>query len=144
MIVIMMIMTVIIVMFIKIILYSLKFSKAIYLYLPATEETVFKIFSFCHKQILHSFQIEGPINEMLFCPNLLFLKGISQDIFDLVLQIFLQVTKSSFTKNGEVTLAIFKCFCGDALFYSFFCWQPFYFLRFFNFYMLLPKQKWIH
>ena len=36
-------------MFIKIILYSLKFSKTIYLYLRVNEETVFKIFNFCHK-----------------------------------------------------------------------------------------------
>ena len=67
------------------------------------------------KLLLNLFQIDGPINEMPFWPTLLYFKGISKAIFDLVLYVFFEGTKSSFTYNGEVpfqelkTFATFRC-----------------------------------
>ena len=49
------------------------------------------------KSLLNLFQIYGPKNGMLFWAKLLFVKGVSKAKFDLVLYVFLKVTKSSFT-----------------------------------------------
>ena len=58
----------------------------------------------------NSFQIDGPINEMLFSPKLLFLKDISKVICDLVLYMFLDGTNSSFAYSNEVTFKYLKTF----------------------------------
>ena len=47
--------------------------------------------------LLNLFQIYGPKNGMLFWAKLLFVKGVSKAKCDLVLYVFLKVTKSSFT-----------------------------------------------
>ena len=52
----------------------------------------------------------SPINEMLYLPKLLFLKGISKTIRNLVLYIFREGRKSSFTWNGEVPFQYLKTF----------------------------------
>ena len=54
---------------------------------------VFKWF----KSFLNIFQKDGFKNKMLFCPRLLFLKGISKVICDLVSYVFLVRTKCLFT-----------------------------------------------
>ena len=51
--------------------------------------------------IVNLLQIDGLINEMLFWPKLLFFKGISKALCELVLYVFLEGTKSSFTVMGK-------------------------------------------
>ena len=59
------------------------------------QEEVFKIF----KLLLNLFQIDGPINEVLFWPKLLLFKGISKVICDLVLYVFLEGTMRCSTSS---------------------------------------------
>ena len=66
---------------------------------------MFKMF----RSLLNLFQIDGPINEMLFWPMLLFLRGISKAICDLVLYI-LEETNSSITQNGKFPFQYLKTF----------------------------------
>ena len=71
----------------------------------------------------------GSINEMLFWANLLFLKGISKAICDLVLYVFLERTKSSLTWNGEEPFQYLKIFverrCSAFFFFFFFFGRQF-------------------
>ena len=76
------------------------------------------------KPLLNLLQIDSPKNEMFFCTRLHSLKGISKAIYDLVLNVFLEGTKSSFTQNGEVPFQYIKTFvamCCSVL--SFVGWQ---------------------
>ena len=66
---------------------------------------MFKMF----RSLLNLFQIDGPINELLFWPMLLFLRGISKAICDLVLYI-LEETNSSITQNGKFPFLYLKTF----------------------------------
>ena len=68
------------------------------------------LFKVIFKSLLNLFQIDVSKNEVFFCTRLLFLKGISRAIYDLVLYIFLEGTKSSFTQNGEVPFQYLKTF----------------------------------
>ena len=67
---------------------------------------MFKMF----RSLLNLFNLyDGPINEMLFWPMLLFLRGISKAICDLVLYI-LEETNSSITQNGKFPFQYLKTF----------------------------------
>ena len=64
------------------------------------EVAVFKVF----KSLLNLFKIDGAKNEMIFCPRLLYLKGISKNICDLALYVFLEGTKCSFSMELSLFL----------------------------------------
>ena len=76
---------------IKIESYSLQGCKTSFWQLWVNEVIVFKTFEL----LVKLFQIDDPINEMLFWPELLFFKGISKAICHLALYVFLEGTKSS-------------------------------------------------
>ena len=73
-------------------LYSSKSYKTSFSWLWKNEVAVFKL-------LLNLLQIDYTINKMLFWPKLLFVKGISKATCDLVLCVFLEGTKRSFTYN---------------------------------------------
>ena len=67
---------------------------------------VFKTFNL----LPNLFQKYGPIKEMPFWTKLLFFKGISRAICNLVLYVLLKGTKISFIQNGEVSFQYLKTF----------------------------------
>ena len=62
------------------------------------------------KLLPNLFQKYGPIKEMPFWTKLLFFKGISRAICNLVLYVLLKGTKISFIQNGEVSFQYLKTF----------------------------------
>ena len=73
------------------------FFNTSFLSLRVNEVAVLKIF----RSLLNLLQVDGPKNELLFQYKLLFLKGISKAICDLVLCVFLEGANSSFTENSK-------------------------------------------
>ena len=60
------------------------------------------------KFFLNLFQLDGPINEIFFSPELLFLKSISEAICDLVLFVSRKGMENYFSKNCEVSFQYLK------------------------------------
>ena len=110
---------------IKIEFCSRKFCITSFLWLVVKKVIVFKT----SKLLLNLFQIDGPVNKMLYWPKWLFFKVFSEAICDLVIYIFLERTKSSFTYNGEVPFQWLENFVAMRCSTLFFVGSQFIFLN---------------